>query len=80
MDAKYNDETFQQKALQHLACAKTPISVGYLSQKMNIGWNTARAILTDLVLQGKVTRENSNAKVFSLKNGGKSNNESRIKS
>jgi hypothetical protein len=67
MKRKIGTPEYESKALEILRNAKTPVSVGYVDLKLGVCWGTARAILFELTLKGKVkAQQTDNGKFFTI--------------
>lgn len=54
---KFNNPDIEKKVLNILREANMPASVDYVANHLKISWGTARAILLDLALEGKIRAE-----------------------
>jgi predicted ArsR family transcriptional regulator len=54
LSGKINDSKFREKTIQVLKQSELPDDVDHVAQKLGVGWATARAILLDLALEGRV--------------------------
>ena len=50
----FNSPELKQTTLGLLKAAKVPVSIGYVADELHIAWGTARALLLELTLEGKV--------------------------
>jgi len=65
METKFNNKKVEDKIIELLKETSIPCSVDYVAQHFNIGWGTARAILLDLVIRGKVkTQKTTKSLIF----------------
>jgi DNA-binding IclR family transcriptional regulator len=70
METKFGNTEVQNTILRLLRETKMPVDVEFVAQKLGIGWGTARAILLNLVVEGKVRMEKTTKSfIFSLNEG-----------
>jgi hypothetical protein len=75
MDTKVGSKKFESKVETILTEAKMPVSAAYVAERLKVGWGTARAILLDMTVKGRVRMILTNiAPVFCL---GEKKNESK---
>lgn len=60
METKVGNQQIEQEVLKILADAKISVSTSFLAKKLNMGWGTARAVLLDMVIKGKVKMISTN--------------------
>jgi Mn-dependent DtxR family transcriptional regulator len=64
---KVGNQTTQNSVIELLSKTKIPVDVEFVARQLGVGWGTARAILMDLALQGKVHMEKTTKSwVFTL--------------
>jgi predicted ArsR family transcriptional regulator len=56
MNSKVSDERLRQKAID-IVSVGMPVSIDYVAHRLGVGWNTAKAILLELALAGKLEAE-----------------------
>ena len=56
---KVGTHKFENKVLEVLKNAKEPVTIKYIADRCELGWGTARAILFDLALRGKISMQHS---------------------
>jgi DNA-binding IclR family transcriptional regulator len=72
METKFGNADVQNSVLNLLRKTNMPVDVEFVAQKLGIGWGTARAILLNLVVEGKVCMEKTTKSfIFSLNEGEK---------
>jgi len=72
METKFGNADVQNSVLNLLRKTNMPVDVEFVAQKLGIGWGTARAILLNLVVEGKVYMEKTTKSfIFSLNEGEK---------
>jgi len=54
MKSKFDDPDVEDNIVELLKIAKIPVSIDYVAHHMKVGWDTARAALLNLALQGKI--------------------------
>jgi len=54
---KFNDEDLARQVVGLLAETSIPCSVDYIAEHFALSWGTARAILLNLVIQGKLKQQ-----------------------
>lgn len=54
--AKVGSREYEQKVLDVLHTAKAPLDVTNIAHKLGVGFGTARAILLDMALAGKLEK------------------------
>jgi len=63
-------DELKPKALEILKRSKLPLGVGDVAKELDVSWSTARQILTELELEGKVSSlKTSKSKVYFPKEG-----------
>lgn len=66
MEIKFGNPDIQKNVVDLLRETKIPVSVEFVAQKLNIGWGTARAILLNLAVQGKIrVQKTTKSMIFS---------------
>lgn len=50
----FNDKKLENKIIVFLENTPIPASIDYVAQHFNLAWGTARAILLNLVIEGKI--------------------------
>ena len=67
MESKFNNPEVESQILDLLYEAKIPVSIDYVANHLEIAWGTARAILLDMALEGKIKAEKTTKSlIFSL--------------
>ena len=51
---RYDDPTLRDQALEVLSTSDVPVSIDYVRHHLSVCWQTARAVLFNLVLEGKI--------------------------
>ena len=70
MRRKISTPEFETKVLEALGSVENPVTVQYIAERCGIGWGTARAILMDLTLQGKVKMQpTTSTPIFTIEKG-----------
>ncbi len=70
MRNKFDDPQIAKQVLTVLGEAKIPVSIDYVANHLEIAWGTARAILLNMTVQGKIkAQKTTKSLIFSL-NGG----------
>jgi len=54
---KVGSEKLRRKALRAIGEAKVPVTIDYVADRLSISWSTARAILLELALSGRIVAE-----------------------
>lgn len=54
MEQKFNNPKIESEVIRVLEKTPIPCSVEYIAQNLNLAWGTARAILLDLTVKGKI--------------------------
>lgn len=49
-----DDDKMAEVALKAIGDSAIPVSIDFIAYHCKIGWGTARALLTNLIMQGKV--------------------------
>lgn len=63
-------EKLKPKALQFLKDVSMAVGVGDIAKHLGVSWSTARQILMELALEGKVECEKTtNSKIFRIQKG-----------
>ena len=71
METKFGNADVQKRVIKLLRETGMPVDVEFVAQKLAIGWGTARAILLNLVVEGKVCMEKTTKSfIFSLNTKG----------
>jgi len=55
--SKVGNKEFQRRALRAVRKAEVPVTIDYVASKLSVSWSTARTILLELALSGKVVAE-----------------------
>jgi len=64
---KFGNPNMQNDVIDLLKETNMPVSVEFVAQKLSIGWGTARAILLNLAVQGKLRmQKTTKSLVFSI--------------
>jgi len=65
--SKFDDPKTEDEVIELLRTAKMPVSIDYVSHHIGVGWDTARATLMNLALQGKIkSQKTTKSLIFSL--------------
>lgn len=56
-ETKFGNPDIQNHVVDLLTETDMPVSVEFVAQNLSIGWGTARAILLNLAIQGRVAME-----------------------
>lgn len=51
---KINNSSIEESTIELLKGSKVPCSISYVAKHLSIAWATARTILLNLALQGKI--------------------------
>jgi hypothetical protein len=51
---KFNNRELEAEIITAIKEAEIPVAIDYVAQKFELAWGTARAILLDLALRGKI--------------------------
>ena len=71
METKFGNATIQNNVINLLRETNMPVDIEFVAQKLGIGWGTARAILLNLVVEGKVRMEKTTKSlIFTLNTKG----------
>lgn len=66
-ETKFGNPNIQSDVVDLLIKTDMPVSVEFVAQKLGIGWGTARAILLNLAIQGRVKMEKTTKSlIFSI--------------
>jgi len=57
MKVKVGTEEYEKKVIDLLSSTKQFCSIHYVAKMLDIDWATARSILKDLVIQGKLKQQ-----------------------
>jgi len=67
---KISTPEFENKVMEALNDAENPVTVQFIAEHCGIGWGTARAILLDLTLQGRVKMQpTTSTTIFTIEKG-----------
>lgn len=62
---KFNNPKVEQQIIELLKETPMPCSVDYVAQRFDLAWGTARAILLDLAVRGKIrTQKTTKSLIF----------------
>ncbi len=53
-ETKFGNPVIQESVIKLLKETGMPVSVDFVARKLGVGWGTARAILLDLAVQGRI--------------------------
>ena len=66
-ETKFGNPDIQNNVMSLLQETKMPVSIEFVAQKLSIGWGTARAILLNLAIQGKIRmQKTTKSLIFSI--------------
>ena len=51
---KFNNHKLEEEIVEYMEKTEIPVSVEFIAQHFDLAWGTARAILLDLALRGRV--------------------------
>ena len=67
-ETKFDNPDIQNHVVDLMAETDMPVSVEFVAQSLSMGWGTARAILLNLAVQGRIKVEKTTKSlIFSLK-------------
>lgn len=67
MQNKFNNPQIEKQILEILSECKIPVSIDYVAQHLRISWGTARAILLDMTVEGKLkSQKTTKGLIFEL--------------
>lgn len=66
MKSKFDTPKLENEVVEILKKAEIPVSIDYVSHHTHVGWDTARAVLLSLALQGRIkSQKTTKSYVFS---------------
>lgn len=76
MKSKFDDPQIEAQVIGLLKDTNIPVSIDFVAYNLNIGWDTARAILLNLALQRKISSQKTTKSfIFSINEKEGSKNE-----
>lgn len=64
-------EELKPKALKFLENAEIPVGVGDVAHALNVSWSTARQVLMELLIEGRVKcQKTAKSRIFRIKRDG----------
>jgi len=67
----FNDKDLEKQIIELIKKTEIPCSIDFVAQHFNLAWGTARAILLNLVINGKIqTQKTTKSLIFWIKKGG----------
>lgn len=67
MENKFDNPAVEEQVLQVLREVQIPVSIDYVAQRLGISWGTARAILLNMTIEGKLkSQKTTKSLIFSL--------------
>ncbi len=64
MRRKVSTPEYEAKVLEALSNVENPVTVQFIADQCELGWGTARAVLYDLTLQGRIKMQQTTSTPF----------------